>query len=135
MVKIKSKSKTGEGFRAMLPVLIILAAFVGAAWVYQIKARQAGISVFLIAAIERNDAREAAQALAHGADPDAAEAGNYTCLMHETEHGNAEIVRLLLAHGADVTQRDKAGKTALMYAKERRRTEIARLLQEAGARD
>ena len=70
-----------------------------------------------------------------GANPDTAEAGNYTCLMHETEHGNSEIVRLLLAHGADVTQRDKAGKTALMYAEERRRTEIARLLQEAGAKE
>lgn len=132
---VKSESKRGESFRAMLPVLVILTAFVGAAWVYHIKARQAGISVFLIAAIERNDAREAAQALARGASPDTAEAGNYTCLMHETEHGNSEIVRLLLAHGADVTQRDKAGKTALMYAKERRRAEIARLLQDAGAKE
>jgi len=134
MTGMVKSNKTAEGFRAMLPVLIILIAFVGAAWVYQIRARQAGISVFLIAAIERNDVREAAQALAHGASPDTAEAGNYTCLMHETEHGNSEIVRLLLAHGADVTQRDKTGKTALIYARERRQTEIVRLLEGAGAR-
>lgn len=129
------KSKAGESLRAMLPVLIILAAFVGAAWVYQVKAHQAGLSVFLIAAVERDDAGEAAQALARGASPDAAEAGNYTCLMHETEHGNSEIVRLLLAHGADVRQRDKAGKTALMYARERKQAEIASLLQRAGAKE
>lgn len=130
-----SRHKLGGSVRALLPVLLFLAAFAAASWIYTVKSRQAGISVFLISAIERNDAREAGQALAQGADPDTAEAGNYTCLMHETEHGSAEIVRLLLAHGADVTQRDKSGKTALMYAKERNQTKIAALLVQAGAKE
>ena len=124
-----------NGVRALLPVLLFLFAFVGASWIYTVKAHQASVSVFLIAAVERSDAREAAQVLAQGADPDTAEAGNYTCLMHETEHGNAEIVRLLLAHGADVTQKDTSGKTALMYARERKQTKIAGLLVQAGAKE
>lgn len=120
---------------AVLPVLVILIAFVGTAWLSKERARRAGMSVFLIAAIERSDAQEAAQALDGGASPDTAEEGGYTCLMHETEHGSAAIVRLLLAHGADVTRRDKSGKTALMYAKERNQVKIARLLQLAGERE
>lgn len=130
-----SRRNFSDSVRPLLPVLLFLAAFVAASWIYTVKSRQAGISVFLISAIERNDAREAAQALAQGADPDTAEAGDYTCLMHETEHGDAEIVRLLLAHGADVTQKDKSGKTALMYARERKQTKIAALLQDAGAKE
>ena len=130
-----SRRNFGGSVRALLPVLLFLAAFAAASWVYSVKAHQASISVFLISAIERNDAGAAGQVLAQGADPNTAEAGNYTCLMHETEHGNAGIVRLLLAHGADVTQRDKSGKTALMYAKERRQTKIASLLVQAGAKE
>lgn len=129
------RRKQSESVRALLPVLLFLLAFAAASWIYTAKAREAGISVFLIAAIERSDARAADQALTQGADPNTAEAGSYTCLMHETEHGNAEIVRLLLAHGADVTRRDKSGKTALMYARERKQTKIAGLLVQAGAKE
>ena len=130
-----AQRQISDGVRALLPVLLFLAAFAAASWIYTVKAREAGISVFLIAAIERSDARAAGQALTQGASPDTAEAGNYTCLMHETEHGNAEIVRLLLAHGADVTQKDKSGKTALMYARERKQTKITALLVQAGAKE
>ncbi len=123
-----------KNYGSLVPVLVLLVAFAGTAWTYKIKARQAGISLFLIAAIERSDTQEAAQALNQGASPDTAEDNNYTCLMHETEHGSIPIVKLLLAHGADVTQRDKTGKTALMYARERNQPKIASLLQQAGAK-
>lgn len=131
----KRRATFWKNYGALLPVLFILIAFVGTAWVYKIEARQASISMFLIAAIERNDTREAAQVLDQGASPDTAETGGYTCLMHETEHGNSEIVRLLLAHGADTARRDKNGKTALMYARERNQMEIAKLLQHSGAKE
>ena len=123
-----------KSYGPLLPVLVLLIAFAGTAWVYKVKARQAGISLFLIAAIERSDVQQAAQALDQGASPNTAEEGNYTCLMHETEHGSVPIVKLLLAHDADVTQRDKTGKTALIYARERNQKEIASLLEQAGAK-
>ncbi len=133
--KTPSEKTFWKNYGTLLPVLLLLITFAGASWVSKVRARQAGISVYLIAAIERNDAQEAAQALDQGASPDTAEAGGYTCLMHETEHGSIAIVKLLLAHGADVSRRDKNGKTALMYAKERNQMEIARLLQLAGAKE
>ena len=129
------KGEFWKNYGPRLPVLLLLIAFVGTAWISKVKARRAGMSVSLIAAIERSDAQEAAQALDRGASPDTAEAGGYTCLMHETEHGDIAIVRLLLAHGADVARRDRNGKTALMYAEERNQMEIARLLQAAGAKE
>ena len=69
--------------------------------------------------------------LAHGADPNAENAGTNSALMLAARFGHLQIVTALIAAGAHVNARDHSGGTALDNAKDH--PEILRILRKAGA--
>jgi ankyrin repeat protein len=80
------------------------------------------------------------EALARGADVNAADDGGFTPLMAACAYGRPERAELLLSHGADVNRRCKNGYTALWYAKEGSRSQevrqtLIRLLKQNGAKE
>jgi ankyrin repeat protein len=82
----------------------------------------------LHAAVARRNARLAAELLARGADPDAAQTAGFTALHTAAYHGDREIVELLLGYGADPRRTTDTGKTAAALAAERGNTDVAALL-------
>lgn len=82
-------------------------------------------------------AEQVKQALADGANPNAADKGNAsrTALMFASawDKPDPEKVQALLAAGADPNAKDKHGLTVLVYAAEKGNAEVMRLLLAAGA--
>jgi ankyrin repeat protein len=71
--------------------------------------------------------------LAHGADVNAKDNGNYTALHEAALAGHNDLVELLLAHGADVNTKDKDGFTALHDAAWHGYKDVVELLLAHGA--
>ena len=63
--------------------------------------------------------------LAHGANPNAGEAGGATPLHSAAGHGSREMVAKLLAHGADPHRKNKEGKTPADFARQYGRADLA----------
>jgi ankyrin repeat protein len=71
--------------------------------------------------------------VAHGADPNAANANGDTALVMAARAGNARAAKALIEAGAEVEMTDAAGMTPLMWAVQKSEDEAARVLLEAGA--
>ncbi|KAI7259132.1 hypothetical protein KC335_g11912, partial [Hortaea werneckii] len=54
--------------------------------------------------------------LRQGANPDAADKGEFTPLMHAALHGHINVMRVLLASGANANARSRSGQTAYELA-------------------
>ncbi len=67
--------------------------------------------------------------LAHGADPDARQAGGYTALMAAAQLDDRPLAELLLAHGADPALRADDGRAPADFADERGHHALAALLR------
>ena len=72
--------------------------------------------------------------LAHGADPNGAQAGGFTPLFSAAVADRRDLVELLLAHGADPKRTSDQGKTAAEFARERGHAEMAAWLEAQGKR-
>jgi ankyrin repeat protein len=72
--------------------------------------------------------------LAHEADVNARQAGDFTPLHGAAQNGQLEMVNLLLAHGADVNA-NANGKTPLAIALEKRHRDVASLLRQYGGKE
>ncbi len=73
--------------------------------------------------------------LAHGADPNARQAGDFTPLHNAAQNGQVEMIELLLSHGAALDPRDAKGRTALDFALDAGHTTAAGLLRAHGGGD
>ncbi len=67
--------------------------------------------------------------LAHGADPNAAQADDFTPLHAAADNGQVEMVKLLLSFGADPGAKMRGGQTPYDIAAAKGHTEAADLLQ------
>jgi ankyrin repeat protein len=63
--------------------------------------------------------------LAHGADPNATQAGGFTALFSAAAANRRELAEVLLAHGANPKLKNDQGKSAAEYARERGHAEMA----------
>lgn len=84
-------------------------------------------------ALEREDEKQALEALAAGADIDAKNKDGWTVLMQAVLVGSEKCVRFLLREGADANAKENRGETPLMLAAWANRGEIMQLLLAAGA--
>ncbi len=63
--------------------------------------------------------------LAHGADPNALQAGRFTALFSAATANRRDLCEMLIQTGADARHRADMGKTAADFARERGHTELA----------
>jgi uncharacterized protein len=71
--------------------------------------------------------------LAHGADPNAVQAGGFTPLFSAATANRKDLVELLIAHGAHAHHRSDLDKTAADFARERGHADLAAWLQSQPA--
>ncbi len=67
--------------------------------------------------------------LAHGADPNAIQAGGFTPLFSAASANRRDIAEILVKNGAHAHHRSDLGKTAMDFARERGHTELAAWLE------
>ena len=72
--------------------------------------------------------------LAHGADPNASQAGGFTPIFSAATANRKALAELLIAHGANPHQANDEGKTPAEFARERGHKEIADWLQRLPAK-
>jgi uncharacterized protein len=72
--------------------------------------------------------------LAHGASPNAVQAGGFTPLHAAAQQGDESIVDMLLLRGADPTRKDDSGLTPIDMAEERGHGAIAKILRNYAKR-
>lgn len=89
----------------------------------------------LIQVAKDNNAAEARQLIATGADVNMSAKDDYdeTVLMYATRENSTDVAKLLLATGADMNAQNDFGETALMVATVNRATDIVELLKATGA--
>ena len=67
--------------------------------------------------------------LAHGADPNAIQAGGFTPLFSAASANRRDIAEILVKNGVHAHHRSDLGKTAMDFARERGHTELAAWLE------
>lgn len=67
--------------------------------------------------------------LAHGADPNAAQAGGFTPLFSAAASNRRDLAEILISHGARAHHRSELDKTAIDFARERGHAELAAWLE------
>lgn len=72
--------------------------------------------------------------LAHGAPPNAAQAGGFTPIFSAAIANRRDLAELLFSHGADPYQKNDLGKTAADFARERGHAELAAWLDSQSAK-
>jgi hypothetical protein len=71
--------------------------------------------------------------LAHGADPNATQAGGFTALFSAATANRKDLAELLMAHGAHAHHRSDFDKTAADFARERGHADLAAWLESQPA--
>jgi ankyrin repeat protein len=71
--------------------------------------------------------------LAHGSDPNAAQAGGFTPLFSVAGANRRDLAEMLVRNGAHARHRSDLGKTAMDFARERGHTELADWLESQPA--
>ena len=72
--------------------------------------------------------------LAHGAPPNAAQAGGFTPIFSAATANRRDLAELLFSHGADPHRKNDSGKTAADFARERGHAELAAWLDSQSAK-
>lgn len=72
--------------------------------------------------------------LAHGADPNATQAGGFTPIFSAAAANRKALAELLVAHGADPSHANDEGKTPAAFARERDHTAMAEWLEGLSAK-
>ena len=96
-------------------------------------ADQSGSTNEVLRSVLAGDTPALAEALAGGADADAADAWGVTALAHAAGRGDLEAVRVLLDKGAAADRPNRFGNTALMAAAAGGRDAVVDALLVAGA--
>jgi len=88
----------------------------------------------LLLAAQLGDSDGVGQALAQGADVNAANSDGMTALMFAVQQGNEDCVKQLISQGANLEARREDGQTAATIAQQANHFEIVRFLWKASGK-